>query len=55
MLQKNWKEDAMAETEVQTEPEVTEEVKPKQVVICIDPGHGGDSGRNKARNMMEFL
>lgn len=41
------KEDAMAETEVQTEPEVTEEVKPKQVVICIDPGHGGDSEGTK--------
>ena len=41
------KEDTMAETEVQTEPEVTEEVKPKQIVICIDPGHGGDSEGTK--------
>ena len=27
--------------------DATEEVKPKQVVICIDPGHGGDSEGTK--------
>lgn len=39
-------EETPLETEVYAEP-VTEEVKPKQIVICIDPGHGGDSEGTK--------
>ncbi len=39
-------EEIPLETEVYAEP-VTEEVKQKQIVICIDPGHGGDSEGTK--------